>query len=45
MSKTSAVGLEASRSAMVWGQAQDRELFDFYQNLIRRRVETKPWDS
>jgi len=44
-SKTSTVGLEASRSAMVWGEAQDKDLFEFYQSLIRKRMETKPWNS
>ncbi len=42
VSKTSSVGLEASRGAMVWGEEQDEALFNFYQNLIRRRKATRP---
>jgi len=44
LSKTSAVGLEASRDAMVWGQDQDKALLRFYKNLIRKRMDTKPWE-
>jgi glycosidase len=44
-SKTSSVGLEASRGAMVWGEEQDKALFAFYQNLIRQRLEEKPWET
>jgi glycosidase len=43
LSKTSAVGLEASRGAMVWGEEQDLDLFAFYQTLIARRQKNKPW--
>jgi glycosidase len=43
ISKTSAVGLEASRGAMIWGENQDGELFRFYQQLIQKRRETQPW--
>lgn len=44
ISKTSEVGLEASRGAMVWGEEQDRELFAFFQELIAARQEAKPWE-
>ncbi|MDY6846655.1 MAG: alpha-amylase family glycosyl hydrolase [Chloroflexota bacterium] len=44
LSKTSSVGLEASRGAMAWGQDQDKALFKFYQDLIRKRIDTKPWE-
>ena len=45
VSKTSEVGLEASRGAMVWGGDQDRELYDFYQGLIAERQQRKPWKN
>jgi glycosidase len=41
--KASRAGLEASRAAMPWNGQQDRELFTFYQGLIRARIESKPW--
>lgn len=41
--KQDSVGLEASRMPMRWGDAQDRELFAFYQRLIRERQAVKPW--
>jgi glycosidase len=44
LSKTSAIGLEASRGAMVWGEEQNEEIFNFYQNLIRHRQITRPWE-
>lgn len=44
LSKTSAIGLEASRGAMVWGEEQNEEIFNFYQNLIRHRQLTRPWE-
>jgi len=44
ISKTSVVGLEASRGAMIWEEEQDDVLFEFYQNLIRNRKITKPWE-
>ena len=41
--KSSSVGLEASRIAMVWDERQDSDLFSFYQELIKKRKEQKPW--
>jgi cyclomaltodextrinase / maltogenic alpha-amylase / neopullulanase len=43
LSKSSQVGLEVSRKAMQWGDAQDKELLAFYKSIIRERFETKPW--
>ena len=44
VSKTTSVGLEASRGAMVWGGEQDEELFNFYQDLVRGRKSSRPWE-
>ena len=41
--KASRTGLEASRAAMQWDGQQDRELLESYRNLIRARMEAKPW--
>jgi glycosidase len=35
--------LVGCRAPMVWGAEQDKELFNFYQNLIRQREKAKPW--
>ena len=35
--------LVGCRAPMVWGEHQDRDLFTFYQNLIRERQKEKPW--
>ncbi|MCL5428820.1 MAG: alpha-amylase family glycosyl hydrolase [Chloroflexi bacterium] len=35
--------LVGCRAPMDWGKFQDRELFAFYQSLIRRRAQDKPW--
>ncbi len=35
--------LVGGRAPMVWGAEQDKELFAFYQNLIRQREKAKPW--
>jgi 1,4-alpha-glucan branching enzyme len=43
LSKSSEVGLEASRMPMIWGEDQDTELFGFYKTLIRERFDKKPW--
>ncbi|MFN2148041.1 MAG: alpha-amylase family glycosyl hydrolase [Anaerolineales bacterium] len=43
--KSSAIGLEASRTEMIWGQAQDRELLATYQHLIEERKRNRPWDG
>ena len=45
VSKTTSVGLEASRGAMVWGEEQDEALLNFYQELIRKRKSSKPWEK
>ena len=45
ISKTSAVGLEASRGKMLWGDAQNKELFNFYQSVITERMKSKPWEQ
>lgn len=42
-SKTSQVGLEASRMPMLWDKDQDKELLEFYKAAIRERFEKKPW--
>ena len=44
LSKTSAIGLEASRGAMVWGEGQNQEIYHFYQDLIQKRMMEKPWE-
>jgi glycosidase len=43
VSKASQVGLEASRMAMPWDQGQDAELLNFYKQMIRERLDKKPW--
>jgi len=43
ISKASQIGLEASRMPMLWGDDQDKELLDFYKEIIRNRFETRPW--
>lgn len=45
LSKASAVGLEASRGAMLWGDEQDKDRFEFYRSLIRERFENRPWEK
>jgi glycosidase len=35
------LGLEVSRSPMLWGDAQDRDLLAYYQTLIRERQQTR----
>ena len=35
--------LVGCRAPMVWGGEQDKDLFAFYQNLIRQREKAKPW--
>ena len=39
VSKTSGLGLEASRMPMLWGNEQDQELLAYFKDLIRRRRE------
>jgi cyclomaltodextrinase len=43
--KSSAIGLEASRTEMRWGLEQDHDLLSFYQGLIQQRWEQRPWES
>ncbi|MBS3750236.1 MAG: hypothetical protein KGY39_01890, partial [Anaerolineales bacterium] len=43
VSKSTAVGLEASRGPMIWGEEQDQDLLHFYQDLIQERFEARPW--
>jgi glycosidase len=43
--KSREIGLEASRTEMIWGEAQDRDLLAFYQQLLQERKETCPWDQ
>jgi cyclomaltodextrinase / maltogenic alpha-amylase / neopullulanase len=43
LSKSSQVGLEVSRKAMVWGDEQDQVLLSFYKSIIHDRKEKKPW--
>ncbi|MFP3852838.1 MAG: alpha-amylase family glycosyl hydrolase [Anaerolineales bacterium] len=43
VSKSSEVGLEASRKAMIWDERQDEGLRAFYKDAIARRKATKPW--
>jgi len=45
MGKSSAIGLEASRTAMTWEQAPDEELLAFYQQLVEERRRTRPWQG
>jgi cyclomaltodextrinase / maltogenic alpha-amylase / neopullulanase len=45
VSKTTKVGLEASRGPMAWGEGQDKNLFTFYQDLIGKRKKSKPWQK
>ena len=35
--------LVGCRAPMVWNHEQDRELFSFYQDLIRKRQQDQPW--
>jgi cyclomaltodextrinase len=35
--------LVGCRAPMEWGVAQDREMFSFYQSLVRKRAQDKPW--
>lgn len=35
--------LVGCRAPMEWGAAQDREMFAFYQDLVRARNKAKPW--
>jgi len=35
--------LVGCRAPMVWGADQDKDLFTFYQTLIRQREKAKPW--
>jgi hypothetical protein len=44
VSKSSSVGLEASRMPLLWGAEQDQDLLNFYKALIKTRSENKPWD-
>lgn len=39
VSKSSGVGLEASRMPMLWGDEQDKELLAYFKGLIRQRRE------
>jgi glycosidase len=43
VSKSSAVGLEASRMAMLWGESQDQDILEFYKSQLRLRSERRPW--
>ena len=43
--KSSAIGLEASRTEMIWGEAQDQELLAYYQQQISERKTTRPWEN
>lgn len=36
-------GLIHSRAPMIWGQAQDQDLLDFYRQLIKARAKRRPW--
>jgi glycosidase len=45
VSKSSEMGLEASRMAMPWDDQQDRNLLATYQELIAERLSTKPWEK
>jgi len=38
------IGLEASRTEMIWGESQDAEMLAFYQRLIQERKENRPWE-
>ncbi|MFO7944803.1 MAG: alpha-amylase family glycosyl hydrolase [Anaerolineales bacterium] len=45
VSKSTAVGLEASRGPMIWGDEQDQDLLHFYQELIQERFKARPWQD
>lgn len=45
VSKSSEVGLEASRGAMLWKDEQNKSLLSFYQGLIRERNEKRLWEN
>ncbi|MBN1267580.1 MAG: hypothetical protein JXA25_18960 [Anaerolineales bacterium] len=45
VSKTSKIGLEASRAAMVWDKSQDRELLSFYREQLQQRAAARPWEG
>jgi len=42
--KSREIGLEASRTEMTWGGAQDRDLLEFYQRVLRERKKARPWE-
>lgn len=43
-SKASRPGTEPSRGPMVWGEAQDHGLLEFYRHLIEERRRARPWE-
>jgi hypothetical protein len=45
VSKSDAIGLEASRMPMAWGDTQDGQLLDFYKALILERHQNRPWQK
>jgi cyclomaltodextrinase len=45
VSKSSEVGLEASRGAMLWGDEQNKSILSYYQELIKERKEQRPWEN
>lgn len=45
VSKSSKVGLEASRGAMLWEDEQNKSILSFYQELIKERKEKRPWEN
>ncbi len=45
LGKSREIGLEASRTEMIWSEAQDRDLMAFYQRLIQHRKESRPWEQ
>jgi len=41
--KVREIGLESSRMPMLWGEEQDKDLLNFYKEIIQQRSEMKPW--
>jgi glycosidase len=45
LGKSSAIGLEASRTEMRWAGEQDQDLLSFYRKLIQERKDQRLWES
>jgi hypothetical protein len=38
-------GIEENREPMLWGEEQDKDLLSFYQDLIAKRKNERPWEN